>query len=350
MISSKKSLDEHVDLWKRKHGDSLPDPKRQRLGSDTTQIIIDKRAASQYQVNPDDDGKEEQYLQGGWQNRLALALKSNLPNEIDWAFNKLIKLSYQHNFYVGYIPSLPETLLEHAAPFFDQLHLNTSPTNFETTLVPGVDLFQMPRMSEMAFFNIKESAILLERVLQVLHVIRNMSFMNENAIAFSRDHKLLTVLAKALALPYATYYIEVQQYALDIFENIARLLVLRGPSDFYLACLKKMIFDNDRTLILGALRSLSRLLQNELNEKTLLQIDTPILQRIMQLLLVPDEEMVMIAMDFFYLFTNISPDAGVRITSCVRFNVSAGNVGFEVVLEVLALEGIRHGSIQGHYH
>jgi hypothetical protein len=265
--------------------------------------------------------KVEKYIQGGWQNRLALALKSNLPNEVDWAFNKLISLSFQHNFYVGYIPSLPETLIEHCAPFFDQLVLNTSPLDFETSLTKDANVMMMPKMSEMAVFHIQESSILLERVLQVLHVIRNMSFMNENAIAFSRDHTLLTVLAKAMALPHATYYIQVQQHALDIFENIARLIILRGPSDFYLACLKKMIFGTDRTLLIGSLRCLTKLVQNEQNEKVLLQIDTPILQRIMQLLLVPDEELVLVSMDFFYLYTNISPDAGVRITSCVRFNV-----------------------------
>lgn len=157
-------------------------------------------------------------------------------------------------------------------------------------------------MTDMSLFNIdvfdtnKSSNISLERVLQALHIIRNMSFMNENAIAFSRDHKLLTILAKALALPSITFYIEIQQYALDIFENIARLLVLRGPSDFYLACLKKMIFESDRSRILGALKSMIKLISNELNEKIMLQIDTAVLQRMLQLLLVPDEELVMVCM------------------------------------------------------
>lgn len=148
---------------------------------------------------------EEKYLQGGWQNRLALSLKSNLPNELDWAFSKLIKLSYLQNFYVGFIPSLPETLLHHCKQFFDELSLNTSPNDFETSLRPGLEVYKIPIMSEMAVFNIPKKMILLERVLQSLHVIRNMSFMNENAIAFSRDHNLLTVLAKSMALPPVTY-------------------------------------------------------------------------------------------------------------------------------------------------
>jgi hypothetical protein len=91
---------------------------------------------------------------------------------------------------------------------------------------------------------------------------------------------------------------EIQQHCLDIFENIARLLVLRGPSDFYLACLKKMIFDNDRSRIIGALKSLIKLLGNEVNEKIFVQIDTAVLQRILQLLLAPDDEIVSISMVF----------------------------------------------------
>lgn len=146
----------------------------------------------------------DRFLQGGWQNRLALALKSNLPNEVDWAFNKLIKLTFQHNFYVGFIPSLPETLLDHCAPFFNQLELNTSPLNFETSLSKD-NAGVVPQLTEMVMFNIKDQEILLERSLQVLHIIRNMSFLNENAVAFSRDHKLLTVLAKSMALPSVSF-------------------------------------------------------------------------------------------------------------------------------------------------
>ncbi|KAJ3273579.1 AT-rich interactive domain-containing protein 2 [Terramyces sp. JEL0728] len=283
--------------------------------------VVEQILKKKVEKYPEDDGKEEKYIQGGWQNRLALALKSNLPNEVDWAFNKLVKLSFQLHFYVGFIPGLPETLIDHTLPFFDHLILNTSPYNFETTLNPETDNSTVPEMAEITVFNVQESAELLERVLQALHVIRNMSFMNENAQAFSRDHRLLTILAKSLALPPDSSYNEVQQYALDIFENMAKLIQLRGPSDFYLACLKKMIFGSDRSRILGALRCLIKLLSFDSNEKVVIQIDTPVIQRLIQLLLVKDEEIVMNVMEFLYLFSNISPEAGVRITNSVRFNV-----------------------------
>ena len=50
-------------------------------------------------------------------------------------------------------------------------------------------------------------------------------------------------------------------------------------------------------------------------------IDIPIIQRLVQLLLVPDEHIVNSIMEFFYLFTRGSIDAGQRLVTCVRFNV-----------------------------
>ena len=51
--------------------------------------------------------------------------------------NKLIKLTYQHHFYIGYLPGLSEALLDQTEEFFSLLRLNTSPKNFETSLVDG---------------------------------------------------------------------------------------------------------------------------------------------------------------------------------------------------------------------
>ena len=199
MMSMNTSLDEVLKL----DLDKFEETNRIRINIDDNRKFQVFPKVNQFPVPYLDETGDDRFLQGGWQNRLALALKSHLPNEVDWAFKKLIKLSFQHNFYVGFIPTLPETLLEHCAPFFDQLELNTSPSNFETSL--HMDQCVVPQLTELTMFNIKEQHELLERVLQVLHIVRNMSFLNENAIAFSRDHKLLTVLAKSMALPSSAY-------------------------------------------------------------------------------------------------------------------------------------------------
>ncbi|KAI8917428.1 hypothetical protein BC831DRAFT_484971 [Entophlyctis helioformis] len=316
-----------------------------------------QRDASSLKTNPD-DGNDARYLQGGWHNRLTLALRSQLPNEIDWAFNKLIKITYDFNFQIGILPGLAEVLIEHMQPLFGSLILNTSPLDFETTLMhePDMDngalgwevsansdqrtqleqheplqhrgkkrsiphMLNLKSLCDVPFFANTESAILLERVHQALHIFRNLSFMADNAAHMSKDSALVTLLAKAVALPATTNFVEIKQYALDIYENLAAHLVLRGPSDFYLACLKKMIFESDRSRVIGSLRSLIRLASNETNERVILAIDTSTIQRLIQLLLVPDEEILVGVMEFLYLFTSTSPDSGLRITQCVRFNV-----------------------------
>lgn len=73
---------------------------------------------------------------------------------------------------------------------------------------------------------------------------------------------------------------------------MANLIPLRGPSDFYLACVLKFIHGQDRSKILGGLRSLVKMAQNEKNSKIILGIDVVLIQRLVQLLLIPDEDLV----------------------------------------------------------
>jgi hypothetical protein len=114
--------------------------------------------------------------------------------------------------------------------------------------------------------------------------------MHENAVAFSKDSQLLHILAKAMALPSVSLYIELKHHAVDIFENCARIIVLRGHTDFYLACLKKNVFESDLNLLVGSLRCLNKLATNEMNDGVIHRIETPFLQRLLQLLLTPDED------------------------------------------------------------
>eukprot|EP00842_Homolaphlyctis_polyrhiza_P005483 jgi/Hompol1/5936/HPOL_004792-RA len=314
---------------------------------------LKRKFPANFAVNPDDDAAlDEQYLQGFWQSRLTLALRSGLPNEVDWAYNKLIKLSHSHPLPLAKLPGLIDTLVDHMRPFCNRLVLNTRPDNYETSLDDQTvaELLSLPALSPhqstshtqhnsttlnssseptcdfspitgMRFFSSVETEIEYERVLQALHVIRNISFIPDNAVILSKDHQLPSVLTKSIALPAETLYIQAKHYALDILENIAPYTTLRGDMDFYLACLRRMVLDNDHSLVIGSLRTLNRFASNEQNEKTILTIDDMLLQRLLQLLLVPDEEIVMCVMEFLYLFSSASSEASMRMVRCVRFNV-----------------------------
>ncbi len=86
--------------------------------------------------------------------------------------------------------------------------------------------------------------------------------------------------------------------------------------------MKRHIYEHDRARILTSIRALTKLCMLEKNERVTSGLDTPLLQRLLQLLLVPDEELLVVVLDFFYIFTNSNVDCGLRLASAVRFNAS----------------------------
>ncbi len=267
-------------------------------------------------------------MAGAWQSRIILALESNLPNEIDWAFNKLVVLSFTQNFFVGILPTLLENLLMQTKSLFNELELNTLPNNFETSWKKGSNW-------KSDFLNLEQSCI-LERNAQIFHIFSNLSFIPENAIIFARDHTLVTLIAKAMALPEHQVFIEIKKYAFDLFENLAHLMVLRGRTDFYYACLKKTLFGDDRGLIIISIKSLIKLLTVPGNDKSLVLMDKKELERILDLLLVPDEELVMVIMEFLYNFSILN-DARAKLASVSSFSI------VKLLLKFVHWKGVEKG-------
>ncbi|KAJ3160437.1 Chromatin structure-remodeling complex protein rsc9 [Geranomyces michiganensis] len=268
---------------------------------------------NQIAVNPDDDGRDEKYLYGAWQNRLLLAMASKLPNEVDWAFTKLIKLSYSKNFFLGIVPDALEEMLDHAAPLFDTLELKRKNGIIEARPALG---------DNIAVFHSLERDNLIERVMQVFHVIRNLSFWPDNAMAFVKNHNLLMYIAKGVAVPSLSHYIETKHYCLDLLENLSPYLILQGKNDYFLAILTQMIMEDDQALIISSTETLTRFCSSEINAKVLLEAENgPLVRRFLQLLLVPDERMITAVLDWFYEFSSLGSSACSLIVEAVGYNV-----------------------------
>ncbi|KAJ3286479.1 AT-rich interactive domain-containing protein 2 [Rhizoclosmatium sp. JEL0117] len=294
-------------------------------------------------IKVDEFARDEKYLMGGFQNKILLALQSGLPNEVDWGFNKLVKISYTcpPNFHVGTISGLLDIMLTYVDPFFDVLKLNTALDNFETSPdYTRPDVSKLPHFSELTLFNSKESALLIERVLQFLHIIRNFSFMDHNLKFFIQQHAILTIVAKALALPSYSLFTSLKHHSLDIFENLSVAINLRGRNDFYLACLRKIVIESsDRALLLGSLRSLTRLCGTEANHTHLFDLDQHILERAFQLLRVKgDDELVYSVLEFLYMYSCLTGDAVPKIVTAA----SPSNI-VAVMLEYLHLRRAEMG-------
>ncbi|KAJ3071700.1 AT-rich interactive domain-containing protein 2 [Podochytrium sp. JEL0797] len=287
-------------------------------------------------IKVEEFARDERYLLGGSQNKLLLALQSGLPNEVDWAFNKLVRLSSTSppNFHIGSIAGLLDAILTHADPFFDNLKLNTAMDNFETSpdySRPPHLLQMLPNYSELSLFNNHASAQMMDRVLQIMHILRNLSFTDNHIKFFISQHAVLTIVAKALALPSYSLYLSLKLHSLDIFDNLSHSIALRGRNDFYLACLRKTLTEStDRAFLLGAVRSLTKLCGTDANHAHLCDLDPPVLARAFQLLRVAkDEEMVYTVLEFLYCYSCLGADAVVKVVEAAEpGNVVAVLMGF----------------------
>ncbi|KAF9931590.1 Chromatin structure-remodeling complex protein rsc9, partial [Modicella reniformis] len=250
---------------------------------------------------------EGYYIDGGHQNRILLALRSELPNEIDWAFSRLISLSFEWNeFSLNMIPGLLDELLSFAQPFFEWWS-SLDPKDCE-------DLKEEDVLSVNDTHN-------MERMLQVFHILRNLSFLDHNTIILTEHPGFRRMLQQGLSMPPSTHLNELRIYCLDTLECLSIHITLRSKFDIYLRELHKLLQTCDKAMILGTLRALTRLAANEHNEKILCEIDPEIIERISQLLLVQDDELIGATLDYLYQFSSFHGDAAVQIAKNFPGNI-----------------------------
>ncbi|KAH8548593.1 hypothetical protein BGW37DRAFT_505492 [Umbelopsis sp. PMI_123] len=303
--------------------------------------------------------------------RITLALKSRLPNEVDWAFNNLVRLSFaSDNFNFGYMPQLLDSLVRFAEPFFQKYvflpsgydlnaantaqskdgdsQLNGTPMegveqengtaiapsttqdeNFEYSSPSDPILSQnVDTETDDHLFNSKEYQESLERVLQVLHILRNASFLESNKRIISQSRNLPTMLIKGLAFSGRAQYIELSRHCLDILENIAPCVVLKNRVDPYLVSLSRLVFTNDKALILGATKALTRVAITEVNEKIFAIPDLDLLKRMIEFLFVNDEELLYATLEYLYQHTSLHSDLATELLNLYPGNLIGLLTGF----------------------
>ncbi|KAG0165377.1 Chromatin structure-remodeling complex protein rsc9 [Apophysomyces sp. BC1034] len=255
-----------------------------------------------------------------FRSRILLALQSTLPNEVDWAFNTLVKFSFaSENFSLDYMPILVDILLKCAEPFFQEKILPLLSDNENSD---GV------REAGEKIFNSKEYQEEFERVLQVFHILRNFSFLEINIRRLAHHERLRHMLMMGIALPPSSQYAELSRHCLDILENIAPQVIVTSAVDPYIVAMSFLLFTNDRALTLGAIRSLTRVAVTEINERHLGMANPPILQRMTQFLLVDDEELAAATLEYFYQYSGLHGNFAVQLVSQYPGNLIGLLTGF----------------------
>jgi hypothetical protein len=212
---------------------------------------------------------------------------------------------------------------------FQHVQLDYHPETLSSTLVAEASP-AFPALAEISLFNLPSEQLSL--VYSAMQCIRNVSFVSENTFVLTQSADFMVLLAKAMSLPPSFLYLELRHFAFDIFDNLSYVYILRNPLDFYLGCVKHAIHGQDRHLILASVRSLSRLAVMEQNHKVIGALEPPFLQRLLDLTMTQDEEVILIILEFLYQFTSISAEVGRRLVTSAKFNGKAGMGAAKVLM------------------
>jgi len=214
-------------------------------------------------------------------------------------------------------------------------------------LTPEIFDFDTPgekKMKELTIYNTcflttDELEQELERTRYVIDIIRNFSFTEINARYFATKECIIEIIKKSFKIPTSSPFFRIKKDMLDTFENMSYYLILKKQYLSINTSLKKMLFEDDRTLVIGAIRSLTRMCYTDCNVH-FLTLETPVVQQLLRLLLVWDEELVTVIMDLLYQYTGTSHDMAVHIATSSKTNI------VRLLMKFLAWKGVKNSSSQ----
>ncbi|KAK7206125.1 hypothetical protein BZA70DRAFT_255873 [Myxozyma melibiosi] len=229
-------------------------------------------------------------------NRVVLAIRSNLPDEMDWALQTLVRMSFEtpDDLHLERFPNLGPALLE-------KLNSIDQFPNFRELMQDGNDDEDLG----VGVGSVTPERKLLDKILEAALVLRNAAINPENARYLSRHRVCQAALVKCLLLPDRPCFVELRQYSLDISESVALFMQPSSSQDPLFKVLLPYLKSDDRGVLIAAMRSVARLVISV--EANLLQaIDPAIISRICALILLDDEPLLSVCLDFLYQYTSSS--------------------------------------------
>ncbi|KAL0092940.1 hypothetical protein J3Q64DRAFT_1633182, partial [Phycomyces blakesleeanus] len=214
--------------------------------------------------------------------RVLFALQFGTETKIEWALDYILTVSFE---------------------WTDHLQLNTTPILLDM-LVKIMNKTLNIKMIDEATQN---SPTPLKRILKILHIIRNFSLVEINTSLLAGSVRLNDMLLSCLELSLDPDHLELGRQSIDILVNIASTAPLAGPTDAYISCLANLIDSPDRHLIIGSVRTLTNMAQNDVNREYLgVELIPRVTSRIIQLLLSNDEELIGTILEYLYQHALVS--------------------------------------------
>ncbi|KAJ8702252.1 hypothetical protein PTI98_000988 [Pleurotus ostreatus] len=200
------------------------------------------------------DDYERWYMEPTHSNRMLLAAKSGIDEEINWALDRISRLTTNEYFTVKGIPSLLEALYEWPEWYAEEGYKATNDT--PSLFAPN-----------------PQAANKRRHAIECLHILKSVGLNEAHAQELLWTVPTLPLVTKLLENldPTLDAHVEFVLYALDLLQIIGPSVVLRpqsspNPIPRLNAILAR---SSDRSLIMGCFSALSILLSNPANASNL---------------------------------------------------------------------------------
>lgn len=252
--------------------------------------------------------------------RTLLALQSGILEEQEYALHHLVKISHERGdkYTFSSFPPLAENLIKktleigsllmdvewevsyqegdfhrngrilnglHGTPDIARRIQTGNKRKLQDTMEPQIFARQLALVNEAGL------------------VLRNMIMQEENAEYLSRIPTIQDALVVLLNLPYSSAIVEIQQYALEIAEQLTRFFLAKTDDSLFRSLLKFAESD-DRGAILTALRAVCRMGSNLGQISRFNDVPMRIVRRICDWMLIEDEDLRSASLDFLYQYTS----------------------------------------------
>lgn len=272
------------------------------------------------------------FRRGTFHNKLFLALTSALPNEVDWALNTFLQMTfYCEEFVLSEAMILLEALFEVCEPWC-KMHVYAAEKIIPLTVYDTSAYYTHPERTTLSAAN-------LQRAIQVFGICQNLCLNEKNVTILVRSSKFMEILYKGLT----STLVIIRNCALSLLESIAPFYALRAESDvrkepLYMSCVQA-VFSDDYHVVLTSLRFLTSLTNIEQNERILFGdphfvadvqsiddynfSDLPgyvkeLVQRLGQLLYSGDQPLIYESLEYLYAITKLGDFMTARVVQALK--------------------------------
>ncbi|KIJ37280.1 hypothetical protein M422DRAFT_178270 [Sphaerobolus stellatus SS14] len=233
------------------------------------------------------DDYEKWYTEPIPNNRMLLSIRSGIPKEVNWALERMCRLSHNDQFVLRNILGLTDALIEWPEWYVEKGAEECSQSN----------LFSMS----------KTLATQRRHVLEAIFILRNASLNDVNAQFLATDRRTLHFLSKALKNVKADSdaNTEFLLHVMDLLHSV--VTYFQQASNEYLSTetlirpLEELAeSSNDRTIIITALRTLTHIISLPPNALRLTPNSPALVASVRYLPLLSDAPLITSCLDYMY--------------------------------------------------